>query len=325
MGDEQKALETLEAVNTNPTMLSLQLDQIEIDEDFNARKVIDADIIAEMVKSIRERGLINPLVVSAGEKGKYKLVSGFTRYSALKIIDKESRKVLGKDNPVLVACRLMAFSQDIDSHVTNLVENILRKDLTTYEIAAKLKFLSDNFGHTGAQLARLMTVGDKSVGGGKNNVNNLLRAVTNLHPTILEAWREGHNAATTARLFKLAAKDTEEQLLAWNEIVNPAPPEEDAEEDAEEDDKPAKKKGKKELTTASRPRTPVLEAAIDAIRASDATDEAKKLGVAALKFAAGLAPRIPGIYNPNEVVRNPNGGAPAAKAKKKAAAARAEA
>ena len=315
MSEESKAaiLENLETVNKIHPIVTVGLDEIEVDESLNARKAYDPELVTGLVSDIRRQGLLNPLVLIRNPKPrsefKYLLIGGFTRVKALREIEKENRKAGGKGiAPVEATAKILDFSgaknPELEAHLSNLIENTMRRDLKPYDIAMKARFLKEKYGITGAEIANRL-------GAQKNYINNLLRVAANLHEDILNAWRDGHDLAKLDRLIKLAPKDHDDQLAQWELWLNP--PSDDNEDEDEDDGEGSKKKGKKSAKKddekpAQRPRFSVLESAIEAVRVADGlSDDARKAAVSALKFAAGLSPRIPGIYDPNKVVRNPAG------------------
>lgn len=67
------------------TPTTLKLSEIAVVKDFNPRTTMDKEQLDELAKSIKEHGLIQPIVVGEkNEKGKHPLVAGHRRYAALK-------------------------------------------------------------------------------------------------------------------------------------------------------------------------------------------------------------------------------------------------
>jgi ParB family chromosome partitioning protein len=113
---------------TTPT---LPIADIKIDASVNPRLDIDADALAELVASIKEHGVLQPLLVRPKADGKgYDLVAGARRLAAAK-------KAGLKEVPVHAA--------DLNGGAlaAAIVENVIREDLTPVEEAEALAELQD--------------------------------------------------------------------------------------------------------------------------------------------------------------------------------------
>ncbi len=296
MSDERKAEAAVENINTVPAILSLGLDEIQVDEKFNARKTYIPERIESLKDSIKSKGLMNPLQVMQSPKGEYVLIAGFTRYRALTEIAKENKKAGVKDT-LRVPCRLVVPENEADARLLNLEENTQRDNLTSYEIACACAYIMETFGESGA------TVG-KRIGIGKNHVNNYVRALRELHPDIKAAWADpkhpSHGMAVPDWLFRIASKDHETQWAKWEERLGITHEEEESEEETESDDSGSEAE---EVRTHRRPGKTVLESAIEAVEGCDKSEDWKKGATAALRFAAGLTKKLPGVYDPKKKVK----------------------
>lgn len=303
--------------NTNKIhpILIVTLDQIDVDEELNVRKTYDAQAVADLKADIVRQGLLNPLVVvrhpnprKVKEGLLYQLVSGFTRVRALQEMQEEHRKA--KTGKIIEAqAKILEFGDNVkdpiaEAYFANLIENTMRRDVKPFEIAKRCVYMINECGVTRGELVRRL-------GMEKGYINNLIRLAQSLHPAIFEAWEQGHGLAKTDKLLKLCPKDQDEQMELWEKWNNPDPEPEEEEIEASDDEDDEGDDGESRNVRA-RPKPVVLDSAIEAVRAADVSDDAKKLAVAALRFAAGHAPTIPGIYNP----RKPN--KPPAKAPRKA-------
>lgn len=122
------------------------------------RKEFSAEDLEELVSSIRENGLLQPLVVrpAPGAEEHFELVAGERRYRAV-------TKLGWEDVPVLI--------REVDDEtllVLALVENLQREALNPLEEAEGYQTLSEKFGMTQEEIAR-------SVGKDRSTVANLLR------------------------------------------------------------------------------------------------------------------------------------------------------
>lgn len=96
------------------------------------RRVFNEDKLTELAESIRESGLLQPIVVRRAEAG-YQIVAGERRWRAHKLLNREMIKGL------VVEC------SDQDMSVLALMENISRDDLTDYEISLSLRATEREF------------------------------------------------------------------------------------------------------------------------------------------------------------------------------------
>lgn len=96
------------------------------------RKVFSDDALASLAESIREVGLVEPVVVRRVEGG-YQLIAGERRLRAHKLLKLEEIKA------AVIEC------SDEDMAVLSLVENVGREDLTDYEIGQSLRVVEAEF------------------------------------------------------------------------------------------------------------------------------------------------------------------------------------
>jgi ParB family chromosome partitioning protein len=122
------------------------------------RTQFDANALQELADSIREQGIIQPLIVKpANPDGKHELIAGERRWRASQLIDL-------KTVPVVVT----EVSGDDALLEMALIENIQRTDLTPIEEAEAYCKLIEKFGYTQEETA-------KRVGKNRTTVTNLLR------------------------------------------------------------------------------------------------------------------------------------------------------
>jgi len=122
---------------------------------FQPRKYFDNDKLEELVTSIREYGVLQPVVVQKAESG-YELVVGERRWRA-------SKKVGLKKIPAVI--REVSDAQALELAI---IENIHRQDLNPIEEAEAYSRLSDEFALTQEMIA-------KKVGKSRTAVANTLR------------------------------------------------------------------------------------------------------------------------------------------------------
>ncbi len=145
------------------------------------RKEFPAAELAELAHSIKENGLLQPLVVRpvAGAPDRFELVAGERRLRAVIELEWHDVNVIVRE------------VDDETLLVLALVENLQREALNPLEEAEGYRMLTDSFGMTQAQIAR-------SVGKDRSTVANLLRLLR-LPPSIRKLVRAGKLSAGHAR------------------------------------------------------------------------------------------------------------------------------
>ena len=97
--------------------------------------------LAELTASIREKGILEPLLVRAVEGRRYQIIAGERRYRAA--------LEAGLDE---VPC-IVRESSDAETMELALIENLQRKDLTAFEEADGLRALAESHGYTHEKMA----------------------------------------------------------------------------------------------------------------------------------------------------------------------------
>jgi ParB family chromosome partitioning protein len=122
------------------------------------RKNFAADALQELAASIREKGILQPILVRplAGTDGRYEIIAGERRWRAAQIAGLH-------ELPVIV--RELTDGQVLEAA---LIENIQRTDLNPIEEARGFKALIDKFGHTQDQLSKV-------IGKSRSHIANSLR------------------------------------------------------------------------------------------------------------------------------------------------------
>ena len=162
------------------------------------RDVFDDDRLDELAASIREVGLLQPIVVRSVGGGSYELIMGERRWRACKIV--------GLD-PVPAIVRN---TQDNDLLRDALIENLQREQLNALEEAAAYQQLLDDFQATHEQLAQ-------KVGRSRSHITNTLRLL-NLPPEVQTRVAAGTITAGHARAL-LSLDSPEDQIQLAKRIV----------------------------------------------------------------------------------------------------------
>jgi ParB family chromosome partitioning protein len=180
------------------------IDEVDVDlivpNPEQPRSYMDEDSLQELAASIREHGVLQPLVVSATENaGVYQLVAGERRLRASRIAGLARVPVVIKETAPKNLLELA------------LVENIQRKDLSPLEEAAAYRRLADEFNLTQEQIA-------ERVGKSRSAVANSMRLL-GLGEDVQQALRSGAISEGHARTL-LAIDDVEMRKQALRSIID---------------------------------------------------------------------------------------------------------
>lgn len=143
------------------------------------RKKFDQTALEELAVSIKNYGIIQPIIVCPVGEGKYQIVAGERRYRASKLAGLNSIPVLKK---ILTAKQIKELS---------LIENLQRQDLNPIEEAQAYRSLIEEYGFTQEQLA------DK-LGKSRPAITNSLRLLS-LNPVVIDMVISGRLSAGHAR------------------------------------------------------------------------------------------------------------------------------
>ncbi len=147
---------------------------------FNPRQNFDEAELSELAQSIREKGLLQPILARPAEQpGRYEIVAGERRWRAAQMAGVH-------EVPVIV--RELSEREALE---VALIENVQRADLNALEEAQGYRRLIDQFGYTQQQLAEI-------IGKSRSHVANTLRLL-NLPDEVLAMIRDGELSAGHAR------------------------------------------------------------------------------------------------------------------------------
>lgn len=156
------------------------------------RRRFDQGRLEELMQTIREKGVLSPVLVRPSREG-YELISGERRWRAAKLAGLERIPVIVR--PV----------SDREALEISLIENIQREDLSPLEEAHAYQALLDLYGVTHEQLA-------VRLGRDRSTITNSLRLLK-LSPPIQRALEEGVITAGHARCFLVVPAELQEALL----------------------------------------------------------------------------------------------------------------
>lgn len=149
LGEKAQAASPSTSINRLP-LTALQVGK------YQPRQKMEASALQELAESIREQGVMQPLLVRLVASGKYEIIAGERRFRAATVAGL-------KEVPVLVSD-----ADDQAAAAMALIENMQREDLNSLEESQGLARLIEEFGFTHEQAA-------KAVGKSRSAITNLLR------------------------------------------------------------------------------------------------------------------------------------------------------
>lgn len=187
---------TIKADNTIQGLTYLPVDWLSKGK-FQPRRDMNPNQLDELANSIRNQGVMQPIVVRPLAEQRYEIIAGERRWRAAKIA--------GLDKvPVIIR-----HVEDSDAVVLALIENIQREDLNPVEEAMALQRLVEEFSLTQQQVA-------DTVGKSRSAVANLLRLL-NLTPDVRRLLEHGDIEMGHARA--LLALEPEHQAQAASMVI----------------------------------------------------------------------------------------------------------
>ncbi len=162
------------------------------------RKIFKEKDLEELGESIRENGIIQPLIVAELENGQYELVAGERRLRASKKIGLEQVPVVVKK------------ATDREKMIMSIIENVQRSDLNCVEEALAYYQLMNEYKLTQEDVA-------KKLGKERSTVANFLR-VLNLPRTVIDQLQKELLSFGHAKILA-SVKEREDAVRLANEAV----------------------------------------------------------------------------------------------------------
>ena len=153
------------AANNAGGVAMLQISQLQAGKYQPRKNMVDASL-QELSESIKEQGIMQPLLVRSVASGKYEIIAGERRFRAATMAGL-------KEVPVLIKQ-----ANDQATAAMALIENMQREDLNALEEANGLARLIEEFGYTHDKAAQ-------AVGKSRSAVSNLLRLIQLAKPVQL--------------------------------------------------------------------------------------------------------------------------------------------
>jgi ParB family chromosome partitioning protein len=217
----------------------IPVDRIE-PNPYQPRMEFNSDAMDELVNSIREKGMIQPITVRRIEDGRFQLISGERRLRAAILVDLE-----------MVPAYIIQVETKEEMIELSLIENIQRETLNPIEIAYGFKRLMDECNLTQEDLAK-KTSKDRST------IANFIRLLK--LPEIIQRSLIKNEITTGHARALINVDDPDAQIKLWKKIVEEKSSVRDVEKLAKQ-----KKQSKKNILTLYK-LEPNLEEIISKLR-----------------------------------------------------------
>ncbi len=189
-GDESEMIE-------QGSVLDVKISLVEPNKN-QPRKNFDADKLEALAQSIKENGLIQPIIVTKSQSGRYTIVAGERRWRAAKLAGLSEVSVIVKEYT------------DKTVNEVALIENLQREDLNPIEEALGYKNLCDVYKMTQEEISQ-------KVGKSRSAVANSMRLLT-LGDTIQKHLINGEISEGHARAA-LSLEDEEMREFLINRVI----------------------------------------------------------------------------------------------------------
>ena len=170
----------MEVEEAGSGILEIAVGQLDPNPD-QPRQTFDDESIAQLAESIRDQGVLQPLLVVPSGGGRYRIIAGERRFRAGRMAGLDTLPCIVKDIDVI---RQMEIA---------LIENLQREDLNPMEAAKGIQALMKQCGYTQEKVSARL-------GKSRPAVANLLRMLS-LPEEITEMVRDGRQRAGHARVL----------------------------------------------------------------------------------------------------------------------------
>lgn len=176
------------------SITEIKLINIEPNPD-QPRKAFNDESLEELADSIRQHGVINPILVHESQNGYYMIIAGERRWRASKLAGLKSIPAIIKKN-----------DEDEKTYELSLIENLQRQDLNPIEEALGYKRLMDEYDLTQEQVS-------EKVSKSRSSVANSLRLL-NLPKIILDMIAESKISVGHAKVLMSVSDEDKQRELA---------------------------------------------------------------------------------------------------------------
>ena len=197
MAMEKDKLDAIFIEESENKITKLSLEDIEPNKN-QPRKSFDTISISELAESVKQHGILQPLIVRKTENNKYEIVAGERRWRACKIAGLTDIPVIIKD------------ISDNEAMELALIENLQRENLNVIEEAMGYKVLAEEHGYTQEKISQ-------KVGKSRPVITNALR-ILKLPDDVKKSIKEGKISSGHAKAL-LSFKNEKDIEKAANLIA----------------------------------------------------------------------------------------------------------
>ena len=180
----------------NDVLKNLKITEVEPNRN-QPRKNFNQEALEELAESIKEYGLIQPIIVTEKE-GYYSIIAGERRWRACKLAGLDEIPVIVRED------------DEKKNNEIALIENIQREDLNPFEKALGIKNLMNTYDLTQEEVA-------KKLGKSRSAIANTIR-ILNLEPRVLEFAKQGKLTEGHCKAL-LAITDPEKQYMMAVDMI----------------------------------------------------------------------------------------------------------
>ena len=184
--------------NKDATVTHLSVDLIRPNPK-QPRRAFAEESLADLVSSVQQKGILQPIVVSPTEGGTYEIIAGERRFRA-------AQRAGLKEVPVVVRS-----GTEVERFEMSLIENLQREDLNPMDLAHGFRRLQEEYQLTQEAIAQV-------VGKARTVVANTIRLL-GLPAEIQEAIQEGKITGGHAKAL-LAVDDPVAQKVLFDQILS---------------------------------------------------------------------------------------------------------
>ncbi len=227
-----------------------------------------------LMESMSNEGLKIPILIIPNEEGRFFVRAGFRRLKCAK-------KLGWKTIPAIV---LPPNTPEKDEYWANILENVTRKHLSTYELASSALMMKNKFQITPREYA-------SKTGFHPSYVTQMIFALENLPEQLVENWKNGASLSFN-EWYKLSLLDRDHALKIYNrwlglQVKRP-----------EEYDRSDRDQNGKQLAPAWM--LDRFKRLYIGIEASDLDPRTRDLVLKVIEYCEGSISKIPGVYEPRK-------------------------
>ncbi len=166
---------------TKLSVLEIPVEKIRVNPN-QPRKSFDDESINELAESIKESGILQPIIVEKSNDNTFIIIAGERRYRASKIAGLQT-----------IPCTVRNFNE-AEKYVVSMIENIQRSNLNPMEEALGYKTIAEQYGLSHAEIAKML-------GKSRSHVANMI-GILSMPKQVHEMLSSGEISTGHAKVLK---------------------------------------------------------------------------------------------------------------------------